>query len=238
VGNLLHNAAKFTPRGGEVSLLLRGGEGTAEIVVRDTGMGIDRKLLEHMFDPFIQGERTLARTEGGLGLGLALVKSIAELHGGSVHADSAGLGRGAEFTVRLPRAASTGDSEQAPPPASATRRRRCRVLVVDDNADAAESLGEIVRMLGHEVSLAYDGDDALATVRANGCDVVLCDLGLPGLSGFEVARTLRAEAGGALRLFAVSGYAQPEDVKAALEAGFDGHLAKPCTPEDIERLVG
>ncbi len=237
VGNLLHNAAKFTRAADEVSLSLRVDGGEAELSVRDTGAGIDPALLPQVFDIFVQGERTLARTEGGLGLGLALVKGIAALHGGTVRAASAGKGKGAEFVVRLPLVASAAvqPSPRAPPPRASGGGRR--VLVVDDNRDGAESLAQLVALFGHSPEVAYDGPSALEKARASPFDVVLCDIGLPGMSGYEVARVLRGSALPRLELIAVSGYAQPEDLKAALEAGFDRHLAKPASPEDIERLL-
>jgi len=235
LGNLLHNAAKFTSAGDEVTLSVRAAGGEAEIRVRDTGAGIDPALLPHIFDAFVQGERTLARAEGGLGLGLALVKGISELHGGNVHAESGGIGKGAEFVVRLPLAHAVVAEDRQPAEALRTNRAR-RVLVVDDNADAAESLADVVKMLGHAVEVAYDGPSAVERARANPPDIVLCDLGLPGMSGYEVAKALRVGADG-MQLFAVSGYAQPEDVKKAVEAGFDGHVAKPCDLAVIERLL-
>jgi CheY-like chemotaxis protein len=235
VANLLHNAAKFTPRGGEVTLSVHAREGKAELRVRDTGAGIEPDLLPAVFDAFVQGERTLARTEGGLGLGLALVKGIAELHGGTVHAESAGKGQGAELVVRMPLAAAAA----APaPPRPRFRRTKAprRVLVVDDNVDAARSLAEIAELLGHAAEVAYDGPSAVEKARAHAPDIVLCDIGLPGMSGYDVARALRAH-GKPVQLFALSGYAQPEDVRNAAAAGFDGHVAKPVGPEDIERLL-
>jgi PAS domain S-box-containing protein len=236
VGNLLHNAAKFTRRGDEVALSLAVVDGAAEIRVRDTGAGIDPSLLPSIFDAFVQGERTLARTEGGLGLGLALVKGIAELHGGTVRAESAGIGKGSEFVVRLPLPDTLPREE---PAARAERRHGARrVLVVDDNQDAAESLADLVRILGHAADVAFDGPTAVDMARVNPPDLVLCDIGLPGMSGYEVAKALRATAADGLQVIAVSGYAQPEDVKRAMEAGFDGHVAKPCDPEKIEQLLG
>ena len=236
VGNLLHNAAKFTRRGDEVTLSLQAVEDCAQIRVRDTGAGLDATLLPTVFEPFVQGERTLARTEGGLGLGLALVRGIAELHDGSVRAESAGKGRGADFIVRLPLL-EPAVPEDAPCAGTERSRGHRRVLVVDDNVDAAESLSDIVRMLGHSTEVAYDGPSAIEKARANPPDVVLCDIGLPGMSGYEVAKTLRANGLRGVQLVAVSGYAQPEDVKAAVEAGFDRHIAKPASPEEIERIL-
>ena len=237
VGNLLHNAAKFTRREDEVILSLFVDGQDAVVRVCDTGAGIDPKLLPRIFEAFVQGERTLARTEGGLGLGLAFVKGIAELHDGTAHADSAGKGKGSEFTVRLPLL-TVLDSRARFEPRADRRNGDRRVLVVDDNADAAESLADVLRMLGHAVEVAYDGPTAIERVRANPPDVVLCDIGLPGMSGYEIAKALRRIGSRDIQLFAVSGYAQPEDVQRAIEAGFDGHIAKPCDPETIERLLG
>jgi PAS domain S-box-containing protein len=239
VGNLLHNAAKFSRRGGEATLSLRALGAEAEISVTDTGVGIAPKLLAQVFEPFVQGERTLARTEGGLGLGLAVVKAVAELHGGSVRAESAGEGRGATFVVRLPTSAS-GAAQPVAPAAGSTERaaRPRRILVVDDNRDAAETLALIVTMLGHEAAVAFDGPAALEQLRRDPFDTVLCDIGLPGMSGYEVARALRASHGADLRLIAVSGYARPEDVQEAAASGFDGHVRKPCDLAEIERMLG
>ncbi len=237
VGNLLHNCAKFTPSGGRATLALELVRGAAEIHVRDTGLGMEPDLLMHVFEPFVQGERTLERKDGGLGLGLALVKGIAELHGGSVRAASAGPGRGSEFVVRLPIAGTATTDAAAPllPRAAESRRR---VLVVDDNVDAAETLAQIVEMFGHVAEVACDGPSAIARARANPPDVVFCDLELPGMSGYEIVQALRRDpALRAAQVFALSGYAQPEDRRRAAAAGFDGHLAKPSDPDEIERLL-
>jgi CheY-like chemotaxis protein len=236
VANLLHNASKFTRRGGEVVLSL-GSDGTAaEIRVRDTGAGIAPSVLPRIFDAFMQAEQTLDRSEGGLGLGLALVKGIVELHGGEVRAQSPGLGKGTEFIVRLPLHAGRADatSERAPARAASTGRR---VLVVDDNGDAADSLAEILRMFGHEVDVALDGPTALAKLEASRPDVVLSDIGLPGMSGYELAKAIRASGFRGVQLIALSGYAQSEDVRRAMEAGFDAHVAKPPDPEELARLL-
>ncbi len=238
LGNLLQNAGKFTPRGGRVTLGLCVEDGQAVVRVRDTGAGIDPALLESVFEPFVQGERTLARSRGGLGLGLPLVKGLAELHGGTVEARSDGAGAGAEILVRLPlataRAAPGPDRGEGEGGEAAARR----VLVVDDNVDAAESLCDVVAFLGHAVEAVHDGPSALARVRDHHPDVVLCDIGLPGMDGYEVARAIRAEPDLAdVRLVAVSGYAQPEDRARARQAGFDAHVAKPADPADIGRLL-
>jgi signal transduction histidine kinase len=235
VGNLLQNAAKFTPAQGRVAVRLQRDGRWAEIRVADTGAGITADLVPGLFEPFMQGKQSLARTEGGLGLGLALVKGIVELHDGDVRVDSDGPGRGATFTVRLPLL----DADAAPPasmarPSAGARARR--VLVVDDNSDAADSLADLVRMFGHHADVAYDGTTALEKARADPPDVMLCDLGLPDLTGYDVARALRAD-GKRLRLIAVSGYAQAEDIAAALDAGFERHVAKPLDPETVQDLL-
>jgi PAS domain S-box-containing protein len=235
-GNLLSNAAKFTPNGGRVTIAARAEDGRAAVRVRDTGPGIAPEVLSSIFEPFTQGKQTLARTEGGLGLGLALVRGLVSLHGGEVNVVS---GTGAEFIVRLPLAVR--QERQAAPPRvlarAATHVSHHRVLVVDDNEDAAETLAELVRMLGHDVELAYDGPTAVRRAAEYHPDVVLCDIGLPGMDGYEVAHELRTARGRDVRLVAISGYAQPEDVTRAAQAGFDEHLAKPCGPEQIERLL-
>jgi CheY-like chemotaxis protein len=209
-------------------------EGRVEVIVRDTGVGIDANVRDRIFDPFVQGDRTLARSGGGLGLGLALVKGLARLHGGDVAVASEGPGRGAEFRVWIP--ASAGAETRPPADVPRADGARRRVLVVDDNRDAAESLAELVAAFGHEVEIAHDGPTALARARATRHDFVLCDIGLPGMSGYDVARALRSSSDGAL-LVAVTGYALPEDRERAAQAGFDAHLAKPPDPEELERLL-
>jgi PAS domain S-box-containing protein len=239
VGNLLQNAAKFTNTGGRVTLsVAAAADGMAELSVRDTGIGIEPALLGHLFEPFTQAEQTLARSEGGLGLGLALVKGLAELHGGAVTAASGGMGQGSAFTVRLPLHAPRPRLVRGAVEAAPRARQQYRVLVVDDNADAAESLAELVKLFGHHVEIAYDGPSAVEKARAYAPDVVLCDIGLPGMDGYEVAKALRAShASDGARLVAVSGYAGAEDIRRAKESGFDAHVAKPADPERIERLL-
>jgi len=239
VGNLLQNAAKFTGAGGSVSISLAGAGGSAELHVRDTGAGIEPGLLADLFKPFTQAKQTLARTEGGLGLGLAFVKGLIELHGGTVEATSEGPGRGADFAIRLPLVTSPGPAPPVRAGKKATPAPRRRVLVVDDNPDAAESLADLIRMLGHDVEVAFDGPSAVERARRGGLDLMLCDIGLPGMSGYEVARTLRAGSEGPspVKLIALSGYALPEDVRRAVAAGFDAHLAKPADLAQLERLL-
>jgi len=228
--NLLHNAAKFTSRGGRVAVALGEENGRALLRVRDNGVGIEKETLAKLFKPFVQGERTLNRTPGGLGLGLALSKSIVELHGGSVQALSDGLGKGAEFIVTLPFSRNIA----LPVVRTSTPRPRAglRICVIDDNEDAADSLHDVLELEGHDVHVAMDGQLGIDLVLTVHPDVVLCDVGLPGLDGFEVARRLRA-AGSTAMLVALTGYASFEDVQRALGAGFDHHLAKPT---DLDRL--
>ncbi len=234
-GNLLHNAAKFTPRSGWTQVRLRdAGEGQVAIQVADSGAGLGHEMRERLFEPFVQGDHTLGRAGGGLGLGLALVKGLAELQGGEVTAESDGPGRGATFTVRLPidRRRAARLALVAP---AAAQRTGLRVLVVEDNADAASTLREALELEGNHVEVARAGPEGVALARATRPDVVVCDLGLPGMTGYDVARALRADpALRDLRLVALSGYASPDDVERSIAAGFDAHLAKP---PDIQLLA-
>jgi PAS domain S-box-containing protein len=235
IGNLLQNAAKFTERGGRVSVTLAVEAGVAEVRVLDDGVGMPPELLFRIFEPFVQADRSLARSQGGLGLGLALVRGIVELHGGEVRAESEGAGKGSTFVLRLPTIEPARAADAATPGSQALRGRR--VLVVDDNRDGAESLSAMLELAGHEVVVAFDGPSALEKARACAPEVVLCDLGLPGMSGYEVARRLRALGPSGLRLVAVSGYAAPEDVEASRKAGFDAHLAKPPDLDALAALI-
>ena len=235
IGNLLQNAAKFTPAGGKVSVALRAAGAEAEIRVRDSGAGIAPQLMDSLFQPFAQGEQTLARIPGGIGLGLAMVKGILELHGGGVQALSGGAGQGSTFLLRVPRLDEEPDATGARVKAAAAVTPR-RILVVDDNRDAAQSLAHLLDFYGHCTTVAYDGASAIEKAHAMVPDAVLCDLGLPGMSGFDVARQLRAERPD-LRLIAVSGYARPEDAAEAMRAGFDCHVAKPAGAELVNRLL-
>lgn len=231
--NLLTNAAKYTESGGNIVLEARQEGGEIVISVRDNGMGIATEKLAGMFELFAQGDRTLARSEGGLGIGLTIVRALAEMHGGSVQAFSEGPGRGSQFVVRLPAArppAAAGDAASGTNPVlgGMAATRAARILVVDDNADSAHGTARILRRLGHDVRMAYDGPSALVAARDHEAEFILLDIGLPGMDGYEVARRLREDAG--LRdaiIIAVSGYGQPEDRRRSREAGFDQHLVKP-----------
>jgi PAS domain S-box-containing protein len=233
--NLLTNAAKYTDGGGRISLTARHEGRDIVIRVRDTGMGIPPQLMPRIFDLFAQGDRTAARSEGGLGIGLTLVRKLAEMHGGSVVAASDGAGEGSEFTVRLP-ALEEPAAQQTSPRGTLPRvaLRSSRVLVVDDNVDNARGLSRLLNLLGHDVRTAHDGPQAIEAARAHRPEVVLLDIGLPGMDGYEVAERLRADAccNDSL-IIAVSGYGQPEDLRRSLAAGFDHHLVKPVDPDAL-----
>jgi PAS domain S-box-containing protein len=237
LGNLLHNAAKFTPEGGVVTVVAAERDGAATLVVEDTGAGIASGEVERMFEPFTQGAQDRARTAGGLGLGLALVKGLVELHGGTVRAHSGGAGLGAEFTVSLPLAPEARGPGAARGAERVAEGRRL-VVIVEDNVDAGATLGEILELSGHRVHLARDARAGLALARELHPDLVLCDIGLPDMDGYDFARAVRRDPALArTRLIAVTGYAQAEDRARALEAGFDAHLAKPPAIEDLEAAM-
>jgi signal transduction histidine kinase/CheY-like chemotaxis protein len=236
VGNLLQNAAKFSDVGGAVTASVCIAGGHAEIRVRDEGVGITPELLPLVFEPFVQADGGLARTKGGLGLGLALVKGLVELQGGSVRAYSNGERRGAEFVVSLPLVAAP--QLPAPAPLPAVVARPMEILVIEDNVDAAQSLAEVLEMEGHRVHVANDGRSGIAKARELKPDVVLCDIGLPDVDGYEIARMLRVEGElRSMRLIALSGYAQPEDRQRAADAGFDAHIPKPPALRTLFQLL-
>ena len=240
VCNLLENAAKYTPPGGQITLILRRDEeNDVFLSVRDTGIGLDRGMLEGIFELFTQVDRSLSHSGGGLGLGLAVVRRILELHGGSIEAHSAGLGTGSEFIVRLPiflanLSASPTAHTNATLPAAATRR----VLVVDDNADSAQSIALLARSWGHDVATARNGTDAIAVAKSFRPNTALVDIGLPGLDGYELARRLREELDHqGLHLIAMTGYGRAEDRQAAHSAGFDVHMVKPADIDELQRVI-
>ncbi|HUG36972.1 MAG TPA: ATP-binding protein, partial [Candidatus Limnocylindrales bacterium] len=238
VANLLDNALKYTPAGGRVTISTSRAGISAILRVTDTGSGIRPATLPHVFDRFTQEPQALDRSRGGLGLGLALVKRLVELHGGTVSAASAGPGRGSEFTVRLPaRAAAASDGAPATPPAPSPAVRR-RVLIVEDNADAREALRLMLVLTGHEVEEAADGPTALEKLAAYRPDVALIDVGLPRLDGYQVARLARQrDETRDLFLVALTGYGQEEDRRRALDAGFDRHLTKPMDFDALNDLM-
>lgn len=243
VGNLLDNAIKYTEEGGRIQLSARIEDEAVVIEVRDTGVGIPADLLPHVFDLFTQADRSLERRQGGLGIGLTLVRRLVEMHGGTVQAASDGLGRGSEFRIRLPRLAMTPEVAEAASPdvpaasgGSAGPPRR--ILVVDDQPDSTDSLALFLRLRGHDVRTAHDGPGALEEVTRYRPEVVFLDLGLPGMSGYDVARRLRTmpEACG-VTLVALTGYGTDADRARTREAGFDVHLAKPVDPRALDTLL-
>jgi PAS domain S-box-containing protein len=236
VTNLVTNALKYTPPGGAVHVSVRAADEHALLSVRDTGVGIAPELLPRVFELFVQGERALDRTQGGLGIGLTLVRRLVELHGGTVEAMSAGRGRGTTFTVRLPLASAPAPRPSSPPsPATASRRR---VLVVEDNDDSRAMLRELLVLLGHEVHEAVDGATGVARALELAPDVTLVDIGLPEVDGYEVARHIRRDpAGRNLYLVALTGYGLPEDRERALASGYDVHLVKPIDPAKLHAIL-
>jgi signal transduction histidine kinase len=228
--NLLTNAAKFTDPGGTIRVEAAQKDGQALVRVIDNGRGIDREMLPHVFEVFVQGRE---RREGGLGLGLALVRSLISLHGGSVEAHSEGSGRGSELMVRLP---VVGPQPAAVAPVAAPPHetgRRERILVVDDNEDAAELLSELLRSVGHDVQIAHDGVEALAVSARFHPEVAILDIGLPVMDGYELARRMREAQGVSLRLIAVTGYGQESDLRRSRAAGFEHHFVKPVHVEEL-----
>jgi PAS domain S-box-containing protein len=238
--NLLNNAAKYTEQGGRIWLNAEQEGAHAVIRVRDTGVGIPQEMLPRIFEIFTQVDRSLERSQGGLGIGLTLVQSLVEMHGGTVEAHSDGPGKGSEFIVRLPVAAEhkergargvTDDGEKTAAPA------RCRLLVVDDNQDAADSLAMLLRMLGNEVHTAHDGLEAVGAAAVFLPDVVLLDIGLPKLNGYEAGRRIREQQGQGVVLVALTGWGQEEDRRRSKEAGFDHHMTKPVDFDALQKLL-
>ncbi|HXG09974.1 MAG TPA: ATP-binding protein, partial [Gemmataceae bacterium] len=242
ISNLLNNAAKYTDPGGRVWLTTERADDWAVLRVRDTGIGIPQEIQAHIFDLFIQADRSLDRSQGGLGIGLTLVRRLVEMHGGTIEAFSPGPGQGSEFIVRLPlavpRVEETG-SAGAPPLRGAGRAAAPprRVLVVDDNRDGADSLAMLLRFWKHQVAVVYDGPSALESVQTEQPDVVLLDIGLPGMDGYEVARHLRQQLEHQPVLVALTGYGQDEDRRRSREAGFDYHLTKPVDPDALQEVL-
>ncbi len=233
VANVLTNAAKYTDPGGEIRLELRRQNEQAVIVVSDTGVGIASELLPRVFDLFVQGDRSLDRSQGGLGIGLSVVKRLVEMHHGRVTACSEGPGHGSVFEIHLPLIdAPAGSQAQL---ADRTIQAK-RILIVDDNVDAANSLAEMLQIDGHLTEVVYTGRDALSSALARPADVILLDIGLPDMNGYEVAARMRPKIGPA-QLIALTGYGQTEDVRRATEAGFDAHLIKPVDFDVLERII-
>jgi len=242
IGNLLTNAAKYTDPEGSITLWARIENAELVIVIRDNGIGLTQESLPGLFTMFSQVNSAIDRAEGGLGIGLALVKGLVALHGGRVEAHSEGLGRGSEFIVHLPHRvlapAGAMTPEEDTGAANASVVRRGRILVADDNRDAAESLALVLRFSGYEVSIAFNGAEALEIAQRDRPRAAIIDIGMPGMSGHEVARRMRLEAWGRNAvLIALTGWGQEQDKQAAKAAGFDAHLTKPLDPDDVERVL-
>jgi CheY-like chemotaxis protein len=251
LSNLLNNSAKYTQDGGQIRIAVGLEDGEVVFRVRDNGIGIPSEMLSSVFDLFTQVDNSLDRSQGGLGLGLTLVRSLVEMHGGSVKATSTGLGKGSEFIVRLPvcRPGETAAVDPEPAAAEPTRilsrtpgteseAHGRRVLVVDDNFTWAESLSLLLRLEGHETQVVHDGPAAIHALSRSRYEVILMDIGLPGMSGYEVARRLRQDpASNDLLLVAITGYAEDDARRKSRDAGFDHHLVKPVDPDSILALL-
>jgi signal transduction histidine kinase len=231
--NLLNNAAKYTDSGGEIRVTTHSEASAAVVSVADNGVGISPELLPRVFEPFVQGARSLDRSEGGLGIGLSVVQRLIEMHGGEVSAQSRGPHQGSTFELRLPQipAAASAEPERAP-----LGLRSQKVLVVDDNVDAASCLADVLRTDGHMVEAVFTAKGALQKAAALGFDVILLDIGLPDMDGYQVARKIR-ETDRSTRLIALTGYGQPEDRQRTVAAGFDAHLVKPVDLATLDSVI-
>jgi CheY-like chemotaxis protein len=238
VANLVSNATKFTPPGGRIEIMIHR-EGVRIVLrVRDSGIGISEAILPHIFEPFIQAENSLDRAHGGLGLGLTLVKRLTEMHGGRVEAHSEGLGKGSEFAISLPVIAEEPSQDGSPDSAATDARKCAQVLIVEDNADAAESLSMLLEAFGHDVTMASNGHAAIEIVKARKFDLAILDIGLPGIDGYQIARIMRELPNCEKTILAaLTGYGQEEDRKRAMEAGFDHHFMKPLNIERLQKLL-
>jgi len=238
--NLLNNAAKYAEPGGEIAIDVGTADDAVRIAVRDRGIGIEPEMLPHVFELFTQGRREAHRAHDGLGIGLTVVRNVVDMHGGRVEAHSDGRGLGSEFVVTLPLVATSSRHEaaNASPAPDTIGTAAARILVVDDNVDAAESMGMVLGMLGLEHRIAFDGRTALDVAEAFAPTIVLLDIGMPGMDGYEVARRLRASAAGAtMRLIALTGWSQPQDRERTRAAGFDHHLSKPVDIGALQSLL-
>jgi CheY-like chemotaxis protein len=237
--NLLNNAAKYTPPGGRIQLIAERQGDEVAVKVRDSGIGIPADMLPHVFEMFTQVDRSLERSQGGLGIGLSIVRGLVELHGGSVEVRSEGPGQGSEISVRLavhPSMANVPAAANDRRPAAPPRRR---ILVVDDNRDSADSLALLLTLQGSEVRTAYDGLEAIEAAAAFQPDVVLSDIGMPRLNGYDAARKIREQCRGRkVVLVAMTGWGQEEDKRRSTAAGYDVHLVKPVELAALERLLG
>lgn len=240
IANILTNAIKYTPEGGHVTLQLAVEESEAVIRVTDDGVGIAANRIGRIFELFTQAENAIGRAQGGMGIGLALVRNLVQLHNGSVHAESGGIGKGSEFCARLPLAANDTISERVidhRPPIYDSKPVLRRIVIVEDNPDVRDLLRLKLKRLGHAVADACDGIEGLDVILRERPDLALVDLGLPGMDGFDVAKGIREQLGDEVVLVAVSGFGQPDDKRRAIEAGFDEHITKPADVNDIESIL-
>lgn len=238
LSNILNNSAKYCDGSGPIALTVLVNGNDAEIRVKDSGIGIPHEMLPKVFDLFTQVDQTLEKSQGGLGIGLSLVKAIVEMHEGTVEAISAGPGLGSEFVIRIPVVRPHSESTSEDRPDVSTRPKPCRILIADDNRDSALSLALMLKMLGNETQTAHDGLEALSVADVFRPDVVLLDIGMPKLNGYETARKLRALSwGAALKLVALTGWGQDSDRVRSREAGFDRHLVKPVDPAALQKLL-
>ena len=238
IGNLLHNAAKYTQAGGAITVSVQRHRDTVVIRVTDSGVGILAELLPHIFEMFTQDDRSLSRTETGLGIGLTVARSMVELHGGTVEGRSGGRGQGSEFIVTLPCIEHVVERAVAKPAGAATAATAARILLIDDNADAGEILAMLLRASGHEVETALDGPRALKFFAQVRPQVVLCDIAMPGMDGYQIAAQMRERCQGPMPvMIALTGYGDSQNRDQALAAGFDHHVVKPADPEALQRLI-
>jgi CheY-like chemotaxis protein len=238
LANLLNNSAKYTNPGGDIELIVEAQGSDVLVRVRDNGMGIAPDKLTNIFDMFSQVEGAIERSQGGLGVGLNLVRRLVEMHGGRVEAYSDGPGKGSEFSVRLSVVLTAGPEHKQILGDSVSGRSRFRILIVDDNQDSAKSLAMLLAINGHETRTARDGLEAVEAAKSFRPDVAILDIGLPKLNGYDVCRSIRAQPWGAdMTIIALSGWGRDEDKSRSREAGFDLHLVKPVDPAELERLL-
>jgi two-component system CheB/CheR fusion protein len=237
--NLLNNASKYTQEGGTIAVSAQVGNQMAIVRVIDNGRGIAPEALPHIFDLFVQMDHTSGSPAEGLGIGLTVAQQMVKMHGGTIDVHSAGLGQGTEFVVTLPLMTEVaGGAVASAPLAPTVQGHGCRIVIADDNVDVNDSLRMLLQMAGHEVSAAFDGATAIRLVQANRPQIVLCDIGLPGLDGYAVIRELRAQMGEAMPVMvAITGFGQASDRERALAAGFDHHLVKPVDPALLLQMI-
>ena len=238
ISNLLNNAAKYTPNGGTITLTAGCTDNSVRIEIRDTGIGLSPEMLTKIFDMFSQVDPLLVRSQGGLGIGLTLARRLTEMHNGTVEATSAGLGKGSTFIVNLPCTQTKEGEMIAPVQTQVSQSKSHRVLIVDDKVDVAQSLEDLLGLLGQETRTAYTGPDALTAAKDFNPELIFLDIGLPGMTGYEVARQIRAqETSPRPVLIAVTGWGGEQDISLARAAGFDRHLTKPVDPQEVEKIV-